>query len=285
MQQPAPQQATPPRVSQREWDLLEGMLNSRDAGTRAAGRQMLQQYDQKFGPRSEEEKADLEYKRALTEYIRRRIAEHTPPPARTPTHYSGTGIVVSRTGKVLTNAHVVRECSSIRVALVGRHSSEATVARRDDDNDLALLDTSLPPMDAPRFKLSVRTGEAVSVYGFPFADDLPSSGTFTQGIVSATAGLRDDARLFQLTAPVHPGNSGGPVLDAAGNVIGVVVLKFIKGENTSYAIKSSIATRFIEANGVKVEQRPSGAPSMSAPDLADSAKNFTVFIICLKKPS
>ena len=96
-------------------------------------------------------------------------------------------------------------------------------------------------MDAPRFKLNVRTGEAVSVYGFPFADDLPSSGTFTQGIVSATAGLRDDARLFQLTAPVHPGNSGGPVLDAAGNVIGVVVLKFIKGEDTSYAIKASIA--------------------------------------------
>ena len=70
---------------------------------------------------------------------------------------------------------------------------------------------------------SIQMGAELFVYGFPLADDLSAQGNFTNGIVSAASGLNDDMTQFQMTAPIQPGNSGGPVLNRNGNVIGVVV--------------------------------------------------------------
>jgi hypothetical protein len=77
----------------------------------------------------------------------------------------------------------------------------------------------------PPFRIGARVGENIFVYGFPLSGLLSSSGNFTVGNITSVAGLGDDSRIMQISAPVQPGNSGGPLLDRFGNVVGVVVSK------------------------------------------------------------
>ena len=97
----------------------------------------------------------------------------------------------------------------------------ANVIARDDTNDLALLSSTLTSVSVPSLRPVVRTGESIAVYGFPLAGLLPSTGNFTVGNITAVAGLLDDTSMLQISAPVQLGNSGGPVLDQWGNVVGV----------------------------------------------------------------
>ncbi len=169
---------------------------------------------------------------------------------------------MSSQGHVLTNHHVIESCSdNIVVALEGSTSQSARVIGRDSKNDLALLTTTgLKPSAVPNLRMGARLGESVFVYGFPLAGLLASSGNFTIGNITAVAGLGDDTTMIQMSAPVQPGNSGGPVLDQNGNVIAVVVsklnaLRIAKvtsdiPQNVNFAIKSLIAMSFLEAGNV-----------------------------------
>src|SRR5258706_2924025 len=121
---------------------------------------------------------------------------------------SGTAFFVSNNGEALTNAHVVENCQQIRVS-----GAPAKLLARDTTNDLALLATDLHPTQWARWRQSVRLGEDVVVYGFPLAGVLSSGGNVVTGNVTALAGLGDDSRYLQISAPVQPGNSGGPLLD------------------------------------------------------------------------
>ena len=135
------------------------------------------------------------------------------------TKISGTGFYVSENGHILTNAHVVTGCRSASVADPAHPRNVAQILARDTASDLALLLVSNAPRAVPPFKPTVRIGEAVAVYGFPLAGVLPSTGNFTMGNVTATAGLADDARMLQISAPVQPGNSGGPLMDTTGALL------------------------------------------------------------------
>ena len=102
------------------------------------------------------------------------------------------------------------------------------VMTRDESSDLTLLRAPAGTARAvAKFRQGrgIRPGASVVVLGYPLRDLLASEANVSTGAVSALAGPGDDRRLIQLTAPVQPGNSGGPVLDAAGNVVGVVVAK------------------------------------------------------------
>ena len=92
----------------------------------------------------------------------------------------------------------------------------------DVTNDLALITVNTRPTTFASFRSGVRLGEGVAAFGFPLAGLLATSGNFTLGNVTAVAGLGDDTRILQISAPVQPGNSGGPLLDYSGNVVGVV---------------------------------------------------------------
>jgi S1-C subfamily serine protease len=203
---------------------------------------------------------------------------------------TGTGFFVSQKGHVLTNHHVVENCSSITVALEGTTSRSARVTARDSKNDLALLATTgLTPSSVPSLRLGVRLGESVFVYGFPLTGLLASTGNFTTGIVTAVAGLGDDTTLMQVSAPIQPGNSGGPVLDQHGNVIAVVVSKLNAlrvakvtsdiPQNINFAIKSGIAMSFLEAGNVSAAATASTS-KLDAPQIAERARAFTVQIRC-----
>jgi hypothetical protein len=208
----------------------------------------------------------------------------------------GTGFFISGHGEALTNAHVVEGCAQIRAKL-GTQLAAARIVARDSQNDLALFKADMQPTVIPHFRLSVRQGEDVTVYGFPLAGLLSSGGNVTAGNVTALSGIADDSRFLQISAPVQPGNSGGPLFDRSGNVVGIVVGKLdalkIAGatsdipQNVNFAIKSAVVASFLESNGVAYDKTADLPPGLveypvSTADIAERAKIFTVQIECQK---
>lgn len=211
-----------------------------------------------------------------------------------PSVSSGTAFMVGDKGQLLTNAHVVKDCKAIAAEQPGVAGlARVTVLAQDRANDLALIQVSppFPNWSAPKFRQHIRLGEDVFVFGYPLTGIVASSGNFTRGSITALAGIGDDTGKLQLTAPVQPGNSGGPVLDQTGAVVGVVVAKLdalslVKAtgsfpEQINFAIKASAAASFLESNGIEVSDSDAKAPAMTAPDIADVAKKFTVHVWCL----
>ena len=204
------------------------------------------------------------------------------------TVFLGTGFFVSSDGKMLTNAHVVKDCRIIRVRGLERVESAQLIAR-DEANDLALISTGKTPNQFAKWRGAVRQGEEIAVYGFPLTGLLASSGNITTGNITALAGIGDDTRLFQISAPLQPGNSGGPVLDRGGSVVGVVVSKLDAlraasalndiPQNVNFAIKGNVALSFLEAHSTGSMQSEPGT-ALSTPDLVDRAKAFTAGIEC-----
>ena len=199
---------------------------------------------------------------------------------------TGTGFYVSERGHILTNNHVVEGCSDYMVRQPGRVVVKARYIAGDATNDLAVLTTDTPQAIVPPLSIRARLGESVYVYGYPQSDVLASTGNFTIGNVTATAGSGDDTRKIQISAPVHQGNSGGPALDQYGNVIGVIQSKqvaFASGDipqNVNFAIKSMIALNFLEANGVEPPIAVRTTDPMDGAAIAEKARNFTVQIAC-----
>jgi serine protease Do len=220
-------------------------------------------------------------------------ASPTPPPTKPgPSERgggSGTGFFVTTQGHVLTNHHVAGRCQKIEIAQVGRPAERVKLIAVDQKNDLALLQTEQKPNVVPALRTRIRLGDSIAVYGFPLAGVLASGGNFTLGNVTALAGLADDTSQLQISAPVQPGNSGGPLLDKYGNVVGVIVAKLnVLGvakytndvaQNVNFAIKAATAANFLETNGVTAGGTEA-TKELEPPDLADRAKTFTVKVLC-----
>jgi S1-C subfamily serine protease len=219
-----------------------------------------------------------------------RANDESKPPAKQDEITAGTGFFVTSDGSIVTNAHVVENCSDIRVTTDQRAMAVAKVIARDSRNDLALLSSTLTTKKPAAFRTSIRLGEGVEAFGYPLTDVLAKSGNFTLGNVSALVGMGEDSRYLQISAPVQPGNSGGPLLDQNGNVVGVVSAKLnalklmlvTNGDipqNVNFAIRASIVTSFLDANSVAYATG-SAAQSMQSADLADQAKAMSAFIEC-----
>lgn len=206
---------------------------------------------------------------------------------------SGTGFVISRQGHVLTNHHVIEGCAMIRTPIEGRQEF-LSILRSDAQNDLALLKLSSPGVPHTaifREGRSIRPGESVVAMGFPLHGLLSAEANITTGNVSALAGIGNDTRFLQITAPVQPGNSGGPLLDQSGNVAGVVVSKLdaIKiakhtgdvPQNVNFAINTVVVLAFLDANTVDYSTAPS-TKKLDHADIGEQAKKFTLLLECLK---
>lgn len=202
---------------------------------------------------------------------------------------TGTGFFVTRQGHILTNAHVVEGCGSVTIQQQGTGAAAAQVVVADKENDLALLRTDARSTSIATFRgdRPVRPGENVVAYGFPLNGLVSSGGVLTTGTVSALAGIRDDTRYFQISAPLQPGNSGGPLLDATGAVIGVNAATLgnraakvigVTPQNVNFAIKSDVVRTFLSTNGVAAETGGGGA--LTVPDIGERARTFTVLIEC-----
>jgi S1-C subfamily serine protease len=215
---------------------------------------------------------------------------HTAPaPAPTARSSSGTGFYVSAAGHVATNAHVVEGCSEVQIVTGMAPPSSGRVVARDEKNDLAIVLTQAHPAAPAALRAGVRIGETIAAFGYPLTGLLATGGNFTIGNVSAVAGIRDDTRFMQISTPVQPGNSGGPVLDQSGNVVGVVTGKLdaIKiaeaiedvPQNVNFAIKTTTLINFLDTNGVNYVISTTSAAIPPA-EIAEKAKSFSVLISC-----
>ena len=202
---------------------------------------------------------------------------------------SGTAFVVAP-GLLVTNHHVVDDCGSIEVvASDGRRP--ATVVDSVQIIDLALLRVYglRGGVASLRTQSPVLLGESATVFGFPLGGALSSTGNFTTGVVSSLRGLGDAAGEIQITAPVQPGNSGGPVLDRAGVVIGVVQSKLdalwaVKEtgdvpQNVNFAVSLDVLADFLAKNNVPIKSAARQV-AIENTQIAEMAQSFTYKISC-----
>jgi len=204
---------------------------------------------------------------------------------------SGSGFLVNNTGYALTNHHVIEDCTAVAVVIDGE-SQQVKLAATDESNDLALLKLpgTYPNVAQFRESRSAVLGESVLVAGYPLRGILAKRLNVGTGEVSSLAGIGDDARLLQISAPVQPGNSGGPLLDKSATIIGVVVGKLslkvakITGdipENVNFAIKGVIARGFLDIHGIEYDtSRASNV--LDTTKIAAAARKFTVPVECWK---
>lgn len=238
---------------------------------------------------------------AVAEGQERQAAE---APAKPETTASGSGFVVSRAGEILTSLHAVESCAAGATITFGDISRHAMVQAHDADNDLALLvadseescawwsptcsavfDRPATFSELPRASL----GTEVAVAGYPLKGLLAPTLNVTRGNVSSLTGLGNEAKWLQISAPVQHGNSGGPVLDNAGNVIGVVTAKLNAvrtaqetgdvPQNVNFALKGAIVRSFLEIHGIEYSRQPSDE-ALTPEDLAALAHGFTVAVTC-----
>lgn len=207
---------------------------------------------------------------------------------------SGTGFFITSSGDVLTNAHVINGCSAVTLQQPGGLSQKGRVVATDAKNDLAVIVTSMKPPAVAALRANVRLGENIAVFGFPLSNRLSTAGNFTVGYVSALAGLKDDTTAIQISAPIQPGNSGGPVFDSHGNVVAIIVATAttsimadasgqapsVMPQNINFAIKSAIALAFLSSNGVNPDADVDNNLHLETSELAEHAKSRTVKIIC-----
>ena len=204
--------------------------------------------------------------------------------------FSGTGFCVNTEGYFVTNHHVVEGALEIR-ARSPRNQYHLQHVFSDPLNDLALLKSATAANHVAVFRdgAQARLGENVIVIGYPLRGLLGSSPQVTTGNVSSLIGIRDDTRSLQFTAPVQSGNSGGPLLDSDGAVVGVVCAKLdaariheLTGDipqNVNFAIKSALVRSFLEAVGVDYACRSAGSARQPA-EIAREAQDFVVRIEC-----
>lgn len=199
-----------------------------------------------------------------------RDAPNGPKSSPTPRSF-GSGFFVTADGYLLTNYHVVQGRAKI-AAKTKDGEVEAKVVAKDPENDLALLKVAgryVPVTFAG--KSSERLGQTVFTVGFPMPELQGFEPKVTKGVISSVSGLNDDVRQFQIDAAVQPGNSGGPLADEEGNIVGVVVSRVSDRlvlettgtlpQNINYAVKRPYILAFLETRPevtAKVPGKPAG---------------------------
>ncbi|NEX61262.1 S1C family serine protease [Noviherbaspirillum galbum] len=209
------------------------------------------------------------------------------PSSRTPKY--GSGFVVG-TNYVVTNYHVAGECNLLYV----HHENEkveAVMARSSKALDLAVVRISgLSGMAEPGIRSKAMLGEDVIAAGHPLSNLLAKDLVVTFGQVNALAGLENDQASFQISAQVHSGNSGGPLLDRSGNIVSVVAYKLNSAkaepyigdfaQNINFAIKPEVLREFLESAKVYYRKaEPEG--KMDGVAIAERARRYTVKVECV----
>ncbi|AHE54316.1 trypsin-like peptidase domain-containing protein [Sphingomonas sanxanigenens] len=208
-----------------------------------------------------------------------------PPPG---SKFSGSGFAVD-SRHVLTNAHVVDGARTVSVASE-KLTSPAEVVFVDSRNDIALLrvERDLPAAARFRFALDLHLGEDIVVVGFPLQGLLGSGPQATAGNVSSLCGMGNDSSVMQFTAPTASGNSGGPILDTAGLVVGQVHSSLnierirqggVNAENVNFGSKAPMLRTFLATNDVGCTVSDDSAQRNRA-DIVREARSYIYLVKC-----
>lgn len=206
---------------------------------------------------------------------------------------SGTGFFVSLHGHVITNDHVVQNCTNLYVKN-GGDPVPATLIANNKEKDLALLKASVVTnaiayLRSPESEL--KEGERLAIIGYPHTARRQGELTSSQAVLKKDSGLLGEEEFIQFTDSVAQGNSGGPVLDTSGNTVGVVMAKaklYFENpqtgkreyhDNSDLAISLSVLRDFLQSNGVHYVNRRSNG-DMALHRLTNIAKRFTVHVLC-----
>jgi len=205
---------------------------------------------------------------------------------------NGSGIIFSNNGLIATNYHVIDDASSIEVEFLYNGQVEsftAKVVRTDEINDLAILkidDNSFNGLSGIKYNFKTRSsqvGESVFALGYPKA--LTSMGKdikFTDGKISSKTGFQGDVTTYQTTTPIQPGNSGGPLFDYKGNLIGINSSKIVSDDvdNVAYTIKSLYLLTLIDSLNENINL-PSDT-SLQALPLTSKIKELSKYVTLIK---
>ncbi len=202
---------------------------------------------------------------------------------------SGTGFVISNDGYIISNNHVVDQCGKVNLHYRGNIIPTKVIAN-DKGNDLSLIKVDKKFEDY--FLISsedISLLNEIYVAGYPFGKAISSSVKVNKGVVSSLTGIGDNYSQIQIDAALQPGNSGGPIINDKGNVVGVAVAKldFKKimevfdtiPEDTNFGIKSSVLKTFIKANGIELENE--NIETMDLKDIGEKITTATVYLDCL----
>ncbi len=203
--------------------------------------------------------------------------------------WSGTGFALEN-GYIVTNYHVIENAKSISIqGIKGDFTPKynATIIATDKYNDLALLQISDNNFNGfGSIPYNVKTsvsdvGEEVFVLGYPLTSTMGDEIKLTTGVISSKTGFQGDVSLYQISAPIQPGNSGGPLFDNKGNLIGIVNAKHKGAENVGYAIKTSYLKNLIESS-ISTSILPSNNQIAGLPltGKVKSLKNYVFMITC-----
>ena len=202
--------------------------------------------------------------------------------------WSGAGFAIAG-GYVATNHHVVNGAKSINIKGVNGDTEETYkgyVVATDREHDLAILrivDKKFEGFDAIPYcigKTVPEVGDDVFVLGYPKTNTMEQEVKLTNGIISAESGFKGDASMYQISAPVQSGNSGGPLFDNEGNVIGIVCAKHADAENANYAIKVSYLFSLVNSSGIGIKMPDKN--SVSSKSLSKKVKKVKPFVYLIE---
>jgi S1-C subfamily serine protease len=219
---------------------------------------------------------------------------------------TGTGFFITDDGYLISNYHVIKDAAKVRLR-TGVGLLEASVVKVDAVNDLALIKADIVPAPPPGFILdkgeptkfvalpiaasrTVKLGATVATVGFPDTGLQGFSPKLAKGEIGSLAGIQDDPRYFQISVPVQPGNSGGALVDAHGNVVGIVAAKLDASaalaatgalpENVNYAVKSSLLLSFLESvPDVDAKLKEPNTKDEAFEDVVKSAQDAAVLVL------
>lgn len=169
--------------------------------------------------------------------------------------WSGTGFFISEKGYIATNYHVVDNATQLQVTYKQNGQTKtykAEVVVSDPTNDLAIIkivDNSFEELPEIPYVFTANTedvGTTVFALGYPKTQKLGGEIKYTNGTISAKTGARGDVRLYQITVPITYGNSGGPLFDENGNLVGITSSGWENEDNINYAIKSTYLKNLVE---------------------------------------
>lgn len=192
---------------------------------------------------------------------------------------SGSGFLIS-SNKLISNNHVIDQCDLVNIVFKGK-KFKATVLAFDKVNDLTILEIDINSKTFyPVSNEDVTLLEDVIIAGFPLGNQVSSSIKISKGSVSSLAGYANNYSNFQTDAAINQGNSGGPILNQFGNVVGVAVSKWVEEgvESFNFGVKSSTLKTFVNSNNVKLVDPHTKEKSNK--ELGKLIQEATLFIEC-----
>ena len=205
---------------------------------------------------------------------------------------NGSGFFISKSGYIATNYHVIEDAIEIEVEYINNQKNykyKAEIIQTDPYNDLAILkikDSEFKNLASIPYNFKTRSsdvGSSVFALGFPMAlSGMGKEIKFTDGKISSKTGFNGDIRTYQTTTPIQGGNSGGPLFDYKGNLVGINSAKISssKADNVSYSIKSSYLNNLMDVLPESVSI-PSDT-SLSTKSLTDLIKILSNYVVLIK---